>query len=325
MRTINRIIAWLIIVAVVVGILLGVLAIAGSWVVNVRVTGEILQVLDRIQSGLSVLENSLLRLDTTVSSSRELVQTITSAASQLGENFEAGSPILDLLTKSVNEDLVSKINSVRETAIALRDSVAAFNATLVAINAIPGIEVPTLTDELQKVSDRLADLALFVQELRSLVAQVKSGVVDTLVTPITQLAARIEDELAAVQSVLQGFIGQVDAVQGAIATVQSRVPVWIDILTVIVSLVLLWMILAQLALLAVARGYLRTGYLPWSYPQPDAQPEVTLAEESPPADTPAAIDQPELVEAGDELVEAEQVDDSALETSEATETEPDAE
>lgn len=325
MRTINRFFAWVIIVAVVVGILVGVVAIAGSWAVNERVTGEILSILDGIQTGLSVLENSLLRLDTAVSSSRELVQTIISAAGQLGENFEAGSPLLDLLSKSVNEDLVSKINSVRETAIALRDAVATFNATLVAVNAIPGIEVPTLTDELQTVSDRLADLALIVQDLRSLVAQVKSGVVDTLVTPITQMATRIEDELAAVQSVLQGFMGQVDTVQAAIATLQSQVPVWIDILTVIVSLVLLWLIIAQLTMLAVARGYLRTGYLPWSYPQPDAQAEVTLAEETVPADTPTTADQPEIVEASDVIVQFEQIEDSALESGEATETNPDEE
>ncbi len=325
MRTINRFIAWVIIVAVVLGILMGALAIAGSWMVNARVTSEILYLLGGIQSGISVLENSLLRLDAAVSSSRELVQTIISAAGQLGENFEAGSPVLDLLTKSVNEDLVSKINAMRETAIALRDSVAAFNATLVAVNAIPGIEIPTLTDELEAVSDRLADLALLVQELRSLVAQVKSGVVDTLVSPITQMATRIEDELAAVQSILQGFMGQVDAVQGAVASLQSQVPVWIDILTVIVSLLLLWLIFAQFAMLAVARGYLRTGYLPWSFPQPQDQPEAIQVEQAAPADTPVSEDQPEMMEAGDELMEVEGVEHTALEAGEATETESDAE
>lgn len=325
MRTINRFFAWVIIVAVVVGILLGVLAIAGTWVANERVTSELLDLLDGIQTGLSVLENSLLRLDTSVSSSRELVQTVISATSQLGENFETGTPVLDLLTKSVNEDLVSKINAVRETALALRDAVAAFNATLVAINTIPGIEIPTLTDELQTVSDRLTDLALFVQELRSQVAQVKSGVVDTLVTPITQMATRIDDELAAVQSILQGFMGRVDAVQEAIATLQSRVPVWLDILAIIVSLALLWVMFAQLALLAVARGYLKTGYLPWSYPQMETHPETTLAEEAATDETPGAADQPQVAEASGEQVEDEQAEGSAQVTGEGSETEPGAE
>jgi hypothetical protein len=78
-------------------------------------------------------------------------------------------------------------------------------------------------------------------------------------------------------------------------------------------------------LLAVARGYLRTGYLPWSYPQPDAQPEVTLAEGPAPVDTPTTADQPEIVEPSDEIIQFEQIEDSALESGEATETNPDEE
>lgn len=300
MRSINRFIAWVVIVFVVVSILLAILAIAGSWLVNERVTSDILYVLNGLQTGLSAVESSLQRLDTALSSARELTQTILSAADGLGERIEESSPVLDLLTKTVNEDLVSRVNAARETVIAIRDAVTAFNASLEAINALPFIEVPTLTDQLQSVSDRLADLALMVQELRGLVAQVKTGVVETLVTPITQTATRIDNELATVQATLQSYMQQVDGVQSAVATLQSRVPVWIDIASVALSLFFLWIIIAQLAMLAIARGYLRTGYLPWSYPQIEGEPGTGQVEMAQDVDQPSVIAQEAAVEGDQE-------------------------
>lgn len=298
MRQINRFIAWVIIIMVVIGLLLSGMAIVGSWAVNERITNEIIYVLDGIQTGLSVLQNSLVRLDTALSNSRDLVQTILSTVDQLGGRIEEGSPVLALLTKTVNEDLVIKINAARETVIAIRDAVEAFNAALEAINAIPFIDVPTLTDQLQTVSDRLADLALVVQELRGLVSQVKTGVVDTLVTPISQTATRIDKELATIQTTLQAFIQQVESLQGVIATLQARVPVWIDIASIALSLFFLWIIFAQLAMLAIARGYLRTGYLPWSYPEMEAQPVAELTTEEEVVE-PQALDAPAEGEAAE--------------------------
>jgi uncharacterized phage infection (PIP) family protein YhgE len=316
MRSINRFIAWVVIVFVVVSILLAILAIAGSWLVNKQVTSDILYVLNGVQTGLSAVESSLQRLDTALSSARELSQTILSAADGLGERIEESSPVLDLLTKTVNEDLVSRVNAARETVIAIRDAVTAFNASLEAINALPFIEVPTLTDQLQSVSDRLADLALMVQELRGLVAQVKTGVVETLVTPITQTATRIDNELATVQATLQSYMQQVGGLQSAVATLQARVPVWIDIASVALSLFFLWIIIAELAMLAIARGYLRTGYLPWSYPQTAEKPETGRVEMAQDVDQPSVIAQEAAVEEDQESEGDGQAEENQAENDE---------
>jgi archaellum component FlaC len=318
MRRINRFIAWVIIVVVVVSILLAAMAIAGSWLVNQRITSEIQYILSGIQTGLSVLENSLQRLDAALSNSRDLVQTILSTADQLGARIEEGSPVLDLLTKTVNEDLVSKINAARETVIAIRDAVTAFNAALEAVNAIPFIDVPTLTDQLQMVSDRLADLALVVQELRGLVAQVKSGVVETLVTPITQTATRIDNELETIQATLQSFMQQVDNVQVAVATLQARVPVWIDIATIALSMFFLWVILAQFAMLAIARGYLRTGYLPWNYPLAAVEQDAGRGKHSEEAELPPVASQDQSANADEERPADQKAAESQPDSGEET-------
>jgi archaellum component FlaC len=285
MKKINRFIAWTIIILVAISILVGIVAIAGSWAINERITNDILNILSGVQSGLDVLVNTLERLDGTLSAARDLVQTVQSTANQLGEGIEEGSPLLALLTRTVNEDLVSKINAARETVIAIRDAVVAFNSTLETLNALPFIEVPTITDQLQGASDRLADLALLVQELRNLVADVQTGIVDTLVTPIVQITTRIDNELTSIQTAVQSFIEEVNTVSAMIADLQAKVPTWIDIITISLSIVILWFILAQIAMLAVARGYLRTGYLPWNYPT-EKEP-VVLTE---PAENEAAKD-----------------------------------
>lgn len=298
MKAINRFIAWVVIIVVVFGLILSGFAIAASWAVNAPITNGILNVLSGVQTGLNAVGNSLERLDVTLSSSRELVQTIQSTANQLGDKVEQSSPVLTLLSKTVNEDLATKINSARESVIAIRDAVVAFNTTLEALNSVPFVNVPTLTDQLQSVSDKLADLALVVEDLRSMVSQVKTGVVETLVTPITQTASRIDSELASIQQNVGSYIEQVNGVSEVVATLQAKVPVWIDIISIALSIFFLWIILAQLSMLAIARGYLKTGYVPWTYRLAPAEPQL-------PSSTQVEVQEEQSVEKPDAESDAE--------------------
>lgn len=275
MKTIARIIAWLVIVISIAGILFSAVIITGAWLVNEPLTQELTGILTGLQSGLEVIDTSLERLDAGLSSARQTAHTVQEAVGKLGEQMEQSNPVISVLAKNVNEDLVTKINSARETVLAVRDAVTAFNNALSAVSALPFVNIPALPNDLQNIADRLADVALLVQQVRSLVADVKAGIVETLIDPISQSADQIDQDLGDIQAALGAFRERIASAQEQIAALLSEIPVWIDILSISSTVVFAWVLLAQLGLVFISRGYLKTGFLPWSLP-PARQEDADL-------------------------------------------------
>ena len=137
-------------------------------------------------------------------------------------------------------------------------------------------QVPTLTEELQTTSDRLSDASLKAQELRTSIAEFKAGTASALVSPITDRTTRIDSELAVIQSNIQDYRAEIEARQEAIAQLRKKLMFWIDLLSVIVSLALVWGGFGQFVLVYLAWKYLKTGMLPYQVPPAQQPPaEVT--------------------------------------------------
>jgi len=266
MSTVNRILAIVVIVLAILGILVSLAGIIGTWVVNDRVSTGITLVLDGVQTGLQVVDRSLDRINTVLESAREDVQTVADAATDLETGIKESTPVLDLLSKTVGEELAPKLDSIRETFISLRDSLVAFNDTLEAVNTIPGVQVPTLTEELQTTSDRLSDASLKAEELRTSIAEFKAGTASALVSPITDRTTRIDNELAVIQSNIQDYRAEIEARQEAIAQLRKKIMFWI----------LVWGGFGQFVLVYLAWKYLKTGMLPYQVP-PAQQPPAEVA------------------------------------------------
>ncbi len=311
MKTIARIFAWLVILISIFGIVVSAVIITGAWLINEPLTQELTGILTGLQSGLEVIDNSLGRLDAGLSSARQIAQTVQEAAVKLGESAIKSNPVISVLAKNVDEDLVTKINSARETALAIRDSVMAFNNALEAVNALPFVKVPTLSNDLQNIADRLSDVALLVQQVRSQVADVKAGIIETLIDPISKNAARIDQELTDIQKALGAFRESIANVQEQLAALISSIPSWIDILSIVVTVIFAWVLLAQLGLIMISRGYLKTGYFPWSLPTAGREgaelpaPSVSVTAASPDEVGSAAEDTPALESPNEKKGEAD--------------------
>ena len=86
------------------------------------------------------------------------------------------------------------VGSISFTAV--HDAVVALNSKLELLNgAYPGVQVPTLTDQLSAVSDRAQEAQTAVQDLQSSLADVKSGLVTTVTAAVTQRTATIDAAL----------------------------------------------------------------------------------------------------------------------------------
>jgi hypothetical protein len=87
--------------------------------------------------------------------------------------------------------------------------------------------------------------------------------------PFRERLDRIAGFLTRLEEEVNTYLTRVDNLQAALATATVNIPALIDRVTLILSFVFLWIILAQIAMFLVARVYLKTGKMVWELPSAD--------------------------------------------------------
>jgi chaperonin cofactor prefoldin len=144
------------------------------------------------------------------------------------------------------------------------ESVLAVNDRLETLNALPGIQLPTLSNQIEAANERIQEVRDSIQQLQASVEDFKTGVVETLLVPFLDRIENITNRLTDLEQIVNGFLEQIDQLQVAVQNLQTRIPRTVDIGTIILSLVLIWLVLAQISLILIARFYLRTGRMIWA-------------------------------------------------------------
>lgn len=265
MSTFNRILAWVLIVISVLGILVCSLGIAGSWMVNDSLTQTVLGLISRAETTLSRVEDSLTLADATLKDSSATVATVQEAASQLGDRIEKNSPVLDRISQILKDELGPAVNKLRDAFLKVEERVQAVNNAIEALNALPGVQLATLDLQLEGPQERVGLIVDAVQQLQQNIADFKAGIVQSM-APFMERLDRIAGFLARLEEEVNTYITLVNNLQAALATATVNIPSLIDRITLTISIVFLWIIIAQIALFLVARAYLKTGRMVWEIP-----------------------------------------------------------
>jgi archaellum component FlaC len=282
MKTLKRLLAVLGMLLSVLVLLVSIGGLVGGWTVGGALKDGTTKVLTGAERALEVTDDGLNRVDMRLDGARGNINTIEEAVTLVGENVEETDFALLLIEKTVGEELFPKIESVRETVDTVRASVVAFNSTLEAANEIPFVSVPTLTDELQAGADRVSEARTAADELRTNIDVAKSGAVQGAVNAITERTSRIDGALEELQGVVADYHERISTVEDDVASLKSRIRLWIDVVTIIISAGFLWVAISQIAMLGLGWSYLRRGELVLRKKREPADieaPEVSLIPE----------------------------------------------
>ena len=163
-----------------------------------------------VSSGLTTVNAPLTDIQQTLNS-------IDQTAATLGDKVEASSPVVNVISNTVGASLFPKINTVATTAITVSQAVVQFNTTLETLNRLPGVELPTLSDQLASISASANQAQVAAEDLQAQVAAMKAGVAQGAVNAVTSLTSKLRNLVTAVQT-------PVNEGQASVAQAQEKLP-----------------------------------------------------------------------------------------------------
>jgi uncharacterized phage infection (PIP) family protein YhgE len=248
-------------IALIVAGLAGLLFAIGGLYVLIQVEKNVLSAAQEqvslLEDALSATSDGLDLGQTSLAQAVATVKTLETTVAGAGDTVGSSVPAMESVSALVGEQLPSTIEATRQTL----ESVAAGSQTidnfLTVMSALPFLgvgnyspEVP-LSEGFQNVAGSLdgipeslrvtrEQLLLTSQNLAAL-----EGSFDTMASNIGQIATSI----GRAQSVLEEYQGVIGQLQSSLSWISSALPSWIYWLRLGLSLLLVWLGIAQFALI----------------------------------------------------------------------------
>jgi peptidoglycan hydrolase CwlO-like protein len=229
---IRKILAVLVAIIAGLGVILCAGGLIGLWVINTPVT-------DTITSTAQTAEAYLALASSTTTTARSQIEDIRTQIDAFGTSVKNMTPetrteITSKVRDAVQHKFGPTIDALRTTFTTLRTGIIALNRSLESANRIPGVNVPTLTDELQAADQRLGEIQDSLTALTKALADVS---VDG--SRIEALTAATSDKLAAVEGSLSQWNTKITTVDRSITAAASAAPEVIDWTSILLSLLLI--------------------------------------------------------------------------------------
>jgi predicted nucleic acid-binding Zn-ribbon protein len=259
---VKRILAAIVILIATIGLALSVAGLVGVWVARGSARDTVTALSTALNGTLAAVDQALARVGARADQGRQALARVNNAASKLGDRIEEGSPALNALASAVRDDLAPKIADTRAQAATLRDGVVSVNAMLETLNRIPFIAVPTLTDELSTVSERVEAAQNDAQELRATITEARAGASANLVAAVTARTIAIDNGLAQIQAAMGKQQATLAQRQQQVSDLSDTLLRAINLLVLLLTVLFLVFAAGQVLLIYVCWQYIRAGRFP---------------------------------------------------------------
>ncbi len=233
-----------------VGLLLCLAGGIGVWVANTPITDGLTAALSAANGYLQLAGSSAALASDEVEAVRQQLDEVQSTVANMSP--EARADVASQVTGKITSQIQPAIALVRKTIAAVSTAAVALNRSLESANRIPGVNVPTLTDELQTADQTLDQIS---SELTTAAAELADVSVDG--SKIAAVVTAISDKLASIQALLDQWTQETAQAGQALTAAEAATPPLIDWTSVALSLLFLLFGAGQLCLMATALQQLR--------------------------------------------------------------------
>jgi hypothetical protein len=260
MNTWKRVLAILIMALSVILAILSMAGIVGNWIVNDSVTDDIIRVLTGVDNALGLADDALGRLDTRVGAARERVAAFEESVQTAGEDFVENPVILTALSEKLDLGIAPAINDLRATVQSVRETVIGIQNAIQAINALPFVSLGERVSDLerlQRLSEGVARLTEGVEETRNGVREAKQQVATRVAFAIGKGTSKLDSGLTTIETAISDYGARVSELRTQVSTLRAGVVLWLDVASVILTLILLWLVFSQVVVFVLGLSIYR--------------------------------------------------------------------
>ena len=239
-----------------------VVGIFGAWFVNRKAADVALKGFGVIEIGVAAVDAGVRRMDELIARSRTEVKEAAETITRVGGRPATNRPVLNALSERLETNLAPRVAQLRENLTPVRQAVAKVNNVVTLMSSLPMLSerAPQLAT-LDETFDRLEALSVDAAQLRSTLRELANAQTNDIapetVATLKGLAARIDNRLGQVHAKVQSVGANVDALEVRIEKKKSRLLFAFNLIAVIMTLMLAWVMYTQVIVIQHHRSRVR--------------------------------------------------------------------
>jgi hypothetical protein len=252
---------------------LSLLGIFGAWFVDRKASDVVLKGFGLIDVGIGVVDAGVSRVNDLIAASRTEVRQASETITAAGAQAQANSPVLNALNERLETSLAPRIAQMQQVLAPVRDAVGTVGNAVSLLNSLPMMadhapRLAALDETFNRLEGLSADATQLRGTLRALVVEQRSDIAPETVAALKGLTQRIDTRLGEAQANVQAVRADVVALQVRLDTRKSRLLFVFNLLALLATLMLAWILYAQVVVIQHHWARLRP-------PRPNRRPVAT--------------------------------------------------
>jgi methyl-accepting chemotaxis protein len=222
------------------------------------VEATVIKNLALVDQALAATAEGLTLAETSLSQSTATIESLAGTSAGVGQAIEGTIPTVETIAQFLGEQLPATLDSTQETLVSAATTAKVVDDALAVITAIPFLGTTRYNPEVPLYLG-LEDIASSLDTIPASLKEIQKGLdatssdLQVLAEDLTAMAGNISQiatSVASAQSVLVQYQDVVADLQALVGSVQEALPNWLRMLRWSLSLVLVWLGIAQLGLMA---------------------------------------------------------------------------
>jgi hypothetical protein len=269
LKNLTRILAVIVMVISALVLVLSLTGIAGAWIIRGQLATDLVDIATEAEARATRAKRGLGQLDAALTRAHDQVSGVEQEVQAFGADLEENRPLLSAISDRLGLELGPLFDSARGFMTTIRETIAAVNGAIEAINAIPFVSIPVPElERMEQLSQDVDNVRTEVQDLRTAIDQRRSEIIQGSVSIVTTPTSKIGSTLGEMQATVSEYSQQAGAVQERLSDFKSAIGGRLTWAAVILTLILLWLAFSQVGLLVLAWRFFSGQDLLAQEPQP---------------------------------------------------------
>lgn len=260
MKTFKKIVAWAAAILSVIGVLVVVAGLVGSWVLYSQLTATTVKLLTAGENIVLATSEGVNRIDARLDVSQQRINTVDEKVIALGQELADTSLLVTAIDKTIGDELYPILESVSDTAVTIRETAASIDNAIQAINDIPFVSLDGIfpdTSIFAAIADSITAIETSVDETRMELQARREDRAGALVGVVTGKTGEWRDLVTAAQNTLGDADARLAESSANLAELKISLPRTFMMITLALNLVLLLVAIAFASLFFHGLSYIK--------------------------------------------------------------------